>query len=167
MTLPAAFLTLLVSAVHGLPPRLPAPDASVLCQPTPHENPIPSVVGPMTGTGPAWFVDGDMRWDRAEHPVKTLWVFSRTTARVRITGHRIDGEGTARFRRGQDEPSEDLVIADPSAESAIPGGASRDVMQAYAFIPSHVFYPSPGCWQFTIEIGGEEVRLVRLFEPAR
>lgn len=161
-----AFVILLVSVVDGPPPGLPRSDANVSCQPTPTENLLPSVVGPMAGTRPAWFVDGDLFWDHAEHPVKTLWVISRTTAPVRITGHRIDGEGTATFRVGQDGLiGTELVIADPSVASAIPGGASPDVMRAYSFIPSHVFYSSPGCWQFTVEIGSDEARLVRQVKP--
>lgn len=123
----------------------------------------------MAGSRPAWFVDGgDYIWEHAEHAVKTLWVISRTSAPVRITGNRLDGPGAAKFRRGQDEPMEaEFVIADARVASAIPGGASADVMQAYAFIPSHVFYSSPGCWEFTVQVGSDEVRLVREIKPAR
>jgi hypothetical protein len=34
-------------------------------------------------------------------------------------------------------------------------------MRDYAFIPSLVMYPSPGCWELTATIGDEEVRIVR------
>jgi hypothetical protein len=121
----------------------------------------------MTGSEPAWFVDGGGVWEHAAHPVKTLWVLSRTSEPVRITGHRVDGPGEARFRRGQDEPQEAFVTADPSAASVIPGGASADVMRTYSFLPSHVFYSSPGCWEFIVRIGSHEARLVREVKPAR
>lgn len=157
----AAFMSALIFGVAWLP-RLPAPDSTLSCQQTPAENLLPSVVGPMAGSRPAWFVDGGASlWNHAEHPVKTLWVVSRTSSPLRITGNRLDGPGTAKFRIGQDTPIEEaLVIADPSLASAIPGGASTEVMQAYSFIPSHVFYPSPGCWEFTVQLASEEVRLV-------
>jgi hypothetical protein len=122
----------------------------------------------MAGSRPAWFVDGgELFWEHAEHPVKTLWIVSRTTETVRIRGRRVDGPGTARFRQGQDEPLDVFVVADPSAASAIPGGASADVMRAYSFLPSHVFYSSPGCWEFVVRIGSHEVRLTREVKSAR
>jgi len=162
-----AFLSLLISSAPSPPSRPPAPDATVSCTPTPAEN-LLTVVGPMAGSRPAWFVDGGGGvWEHAEHPVKTLWVVSRTSEPVRITGHRVDGPGTARFRLGQDEPQSMFVIADPSAASVIPGGASADVMRTYSFLPSHVFYSSPGCWEFIVRIGRDEVRLVQKVTPAR
>lgn len=168
MTTLLAFVSLLFSGVLSPPPRLPASDTSLSCKETPAENLLPSVIGPMAGSRPAWFVDGgDSTWDHAEHPVKTLWVVSRTSARVRITGSRLAGPGTAKFRRGQDEPAAEFVIADPRVASVIPGGASAEVMQAYAFFPSHVFYSSPGCWEFTVQVGSDEVRLVIEIKPAR
>lgn len=160
-----AFLSLFLSMAASPPPRPPAPDATVSCTPTRAENFL-TVVGPMAGSRPAWFVDGgEMIWAHAEHPVKTLWVVARTSETLRIKGHRLDGPGTARFRQGQDEPQSVFVIADPGAASAIPGGASADVMRRYAFLPSHVFYSSPGCWEFIVRIGSEEVRLVREVKP--
>lgn len=144
---------------------LPAHETTFSCEQTPAENLLPSVIGPMAGSRPAWFVDGDLFWEHAAHPVKTLWVFSRSSAPVRISGHRIDGPGTAKFRIGQDEPTAEFVIADPRVASVIPGGASADVMRAYSFIPSHVFYSSPGCWEFVVQVGSDEIRLVREIKP--
>ena len=34
-------------------------------------------------------------------------------------------------------------------------------------MPSHVFYSSPGCWEFTVQVGSDAVRLVREIKPAR
>lgn len=169
MTTLLAFVSLLFSGVLSPPPRLPASNTSLSCKETPVENLLPSVVGSMAGARPAWCVDGGdyLFWKHAEHPVKTLWVVSRTSAPVRITGNRLDGPGTAKFRRGQDEPAAEFVIANPRVASAIPLGASAEVMQAYSFISSHVFYSSPGCWEFTVQVGGDEVRLVREIKPAR
>ena len=163
-----AVVILINSAVASLPPRVLGGDPALSCNQSPAENLLPSVVGPMAGSRPAWFVDGDLFWEHAEHPVKTLWVIARTSAVVRIGGKRVDGPGTVKFRLGQDEPFHaDLVIADPSAASAVPGGASPQVMRAYSFIPSHVLYSSPGCWEFTVQVGSDEVRLVREIKPAR
>ncbi|OLC82147.1 MAG: hypothetical protein AUH72_07685 [Acidobacteria bacterium 13_1_40CM_4_65_8] len=73
----------------------------------------------------------------------------------------MDGVGSATLVRGSDEPSDVLFVANPSRESAIPGGAPPDVMRSYMFFPSHVFYTSPGCWQFTVRVGHEEFHIVR------
>jgi hypothetical protein len=157
-----AVVAVLFFGLASLPSRVAAPGSTLSCKQTPAENLLPEVIGPMAGSRPAWFVDGgDLSWDHAEHPVKTLWVVSRTSSPVRITGHRLDAPGTARFRLGQDNAIQtELLIADPSVASAIPGGATPEVMQAYSFIPSHVFYSSPGCWEFTVQWASEEVRLV-------
>jgi hypothetical protein len=134
---------------------------ALTCEPSPTNDLLPDVVAPMTGTSPAWMVDGSTTWSGEREPVKTLWVLRRTSDSVRISGRRLDGPGVARLRRGSDTPSETLLVANPSQESVMPGGAPQAVMRAYVFLPSHVFYPSPGCWQFTVQIAQEEFRIVR------
>jgi hypothetical protein len=129
------------------------------------ENPFPAIVGPITGKRPVWLADGSAGvWRGAEEPVKTLWVFSRESARnVRIQGHLLGGVGRTTFRRGLNGPITDaLVIADPAAISVIPGGATPEIMRAHAFVPSYILYPSRGCWGFTIQFGGDETRIVLL-----
>jgi hypothetical protein len=32
--------------------------------------------------------------------------------------------------------------------------SSRDLLDVYAFIPSYVFYPQRGCYQFDVELNG-------------
>jgi hypothetical protein len=160
------FVTVLIWSGALLPSPLAAHETTLSCKETPAENLLPSVIGPMAGSRPAWFVDGGrIFWEHAAHPVKTLWVLSRSSSPVRITGHRIDGPGTAKFRIGQDEPKAEFVIDDPRVASVIPGGASADVMRAYSFIPSHVFYSGPGCWEFVVQVGTDEIRLVREIKP--
>jgi hypothetical protein len=120
----------------------------------------------MIGARPAWLVDdGSTTW-RGDGPVKTLWVLSRTSEHVRIEGRRLDAPGALTLRRGDDLPAKVLVIANPASESVIPGGAPPEVLRAYVFLPSHVFYPSPGCWEFTVRIGEHEVRIVRELKTA-
>jgi hypothetical protein len=50
--------------------------------------------------------------------------------------------------------SQEMVIEDPRRESVLPGGGSRDLLDVYAFIPSYVFYPQRGCYQFDVELNG-------------
>ena len=136
--------------------------ATFSCEPSPTQDLLPGVVGPMTGTSPAWMVDGST-WPGESEPAKTLWVLRRTSDLVRISGRRLDAPGWARLRRGSDSPSNMLFVANPSKESVIPGGAPPTVMRSYVFLPSHVFYPNPGCWQFTVQIAQDEFRIVREF----
>jgi hypothetical protein len=130
------------------------------CQQSPTQDLLPEVVGPMLGMRPVWLVDGSATWSSGE-PVKTLWVLSRTWEVVRIGGRRLDGPGALTLRRGDDPPADMLVMANPTKQSVTPGGAPPNVMRAYIFLPSHVFYPSPGCWEFTVHVGPEEIRIVR------
>jgi ubiquinone/menaquinone biosynthesis C-methylase UbiE len=135
------------------------------CHQSPSQDSLPGIVGPMLGVRPAWLVDGSGTW-RDGGAVKTLWVLLRTSKEVRITGRRLDGPGVVTLRREADPPVDMLVIADPGRQSAIPGGATPEVMRTYSFLPSHVFYPTPGCWEFTVRIGEDEVRIVRDLKPA-
>jgi hypothetical protein len=133
-----------------------------MCEASPTQDLLPHVVAPMTGASPVWLVDGGSRaWSGGQEPVKTLWVLRRTSDPVRISGQRLDGPGYVKLRRGSDVPSEILFVANPSRESVVPGGAPPEVMRSYAFLPSHVFYPSAGCWQFTIRIDEKEFQIVR------
>ena len=134
------------------------------CQQSPTQDLLPDVVAPMVGVRPGWLVDGSATW-RSGEPVKTLWVLLRTSEAVRIGGRRLDGPGALTLRRGDDPPADTLVIANPARQSVIPRGAPPEIMRAYVFLPSHVFYPSPGCWEFTVRIGEEEVRIVRDLQP--
>jgi hypothetical protein len=134
------------------------------CQQSPTQDLLPQVVGPMVGMRPVWLVDGSTTW-RSGEPVKTLWVLLRTSEEVRIGGRRLDGPGTLTLRQGDDRPADMLVITNPAKQSVTPGNAPPKVMHGYVFLPSHVFYPSPGCWEFAVRIGPEEVRIVRDLKP--
>jgi len=135
------------------------------CEQSPTQDLLPGVVAPIVGVRPAWLVDGSATW-RTGEPVKTLWVLLRTSRDVRIRGRRLDGPGALTLRRGDDPPADMLVIANPARQSVIPGGAPPEIMRDYIFLPSHVFYPSPGCWEFTVRVGEEEMRIVRNLKPA-
>ena len=103
-------------------------------------------------------------WKKDE-AIKTLWVLLRTSEEMRIRGHRLDAPGVLKFDGVGDPPTEELVIDNPAKRSVRPGGASPEIMRTYAFIPSLVFYPSPGCWEFTVRIGDAEHRIVRELKP--
>jgi hypothetical protein len=159
-------LLTLCFASTGAATRFPAAS----CQASPTQDLLPDVIAPMTGASPVWLVDGgDGDGDRfgwvRDQARKTLWVLLRTSAEMRISGRRLDAPGVLKFDGVGDPPTEELVIADPSRRSVRPTGAPPEIMRAYAFIPSLVFYPSPGCWEFTIRIGDAEHRIVRDLKP--
>jgi hypothetical protein len=130
------------------------------CQQSPTQDLLPEIVGPMVGARSVWLVDGSATW-KADEPVKTVWVLLRTSQHIRIEGRRLDAPGALTLRRGDDPPADVFVIANPEKQSVIPTGAPATIAQVYVFIPSHVFYPNPGCWEFTVRIGKEEFRIVR------
>jgi protein-S-isoprenylcysteine O-methyltransferase Ste14 len=142
--------------------RLEMPTA---CAATHLEDPVPAVSGRVAGTRPVWLADGSDfgHFAGAMRPVKSLWILSReVTGSFRVEGRRLDGPGTTRFQvGGMDTPITDtLVIENPAAQSVTPGGASAEVMRSYVFIPSYVFYPSPGCWQISARLGDRDVEIV-------
>ena len=129
------------------------------CNPTPVGESL-SVVGPMIGSRPAWMIGSDQTFGLG-NPVKTLWVLVQSKERLRITARLRDGGATAQFRQGSGSLGSDLVVEDLARASVIPGGATQEVLRQYAFITSHVFYPVPGCWEFTVAIGGTNHTIVR------
>ncbi len=140
------------------------PTVERACVATPVESLLP-VIGPMRGQRPAWLVDdGSGRWESSESPAKTLWVLAQPARRVEITGRLVGSAKPARFQRGSGLVTETLEIEDSRRESVSPGGAQRDVLRAYAFISSQVYYSEPGCWAFTVVVDDVPHRIVRPLE---
>jgi hypothetical protein len=66
-----------------------------------------------------------------------------------------------RFRTSVEAPITDAVlIPDPQAQSVVPGGATPEIMTAYAFVPTYLIYPGPGCWELVAQLGKRKVRIV-------
>src|SRR5262245_35104706 len=126
----------------------------VPCSPSPMQT-LP-VIGQARGVGP-WLVNGSegRRASRAEHPTKTLWIFKTTSDRVVIRGQHLHTGATTKFQvGGPDSPLTDvMVVEDPWKSSVIPGGATWEIKNQYLFIPSQVYYPSPGCFTFDVTVG--------------
>ena len=122
------------------------------CAVTPTEALLPHIVGDAAGGDPAWVVSGSQFDSRG---VKTLWIF-KTRNRVRVTGRDVATGAVVRFRRdGLDGPVEDeMVIDNPRRQSVLPGGATRELLDTYAFITSAVLYPDHGCYRFDVDIEG-------------
>lgn len=133
------------------------------CTATPRQDLLPTVIAPMAGQAPIWFIDsGNGAWAGADAPVKSVWVIQRhSSAALTVTGRQLDGSGSVSFARTIGSPRVSrLGIADPTAESMLPGGASVDVLRAFAFVSSYVFYPNAGCWEITSEIGSRRQSIV-------
>ena len=88
-------------------------------------------------------------------------VLAQSKQRLRITGRLLNGSATAQFRHGSGPLTRDLVVEDLARSSVVPGGATPEMLREYAFIMSHVFYPVPGCWEFTVAIGDAKHTIVR------
>jgi hypothetical protein len=137
------FRLLVVAAINGT------------CPVSPLQNVLPELVGPARGLGP-WLVDGsDGRWSSRDTPNKTLWILRTTRERTTIRGHEMSSGATTRFQSGgPDSPITDaMVVDDPWRDSVIPGGATWELKNQYLFLPSYVYYPVAGCYQFDVAIG--------------
>jgi hypothetical protein len=124
----------------------------LLCTPAPVRDRVPGV-DLVAGVDPVWIVTSD-HWDTGTDGMsKTLWMFRTTRELVRVEGRELHSGERARFQHGGlDAPVTDaMTINDPWRESVIPGGQSWDLKNQYLFIPSYVFYPSPGCYEFTVD----------------
>lgn len=139
--------------------------ATTTCTVSPLVDRLPGVVGPIRGDDVAGMVDdGFAGWRGPDEPVKTLWILRRRDGSVTITGRRLDGAGVITLRQGTEPPTPTLTVEGPAREAVRPGGATADVMRAHLFVTSHVFYPTAGCWEFTVRIGDAETRIVRRLE---
>jgi hypothetical protein len=141
---------------------LTAAMVAAACAVSPIEDRAPGVIGPMAGQEPAWIIDGASgHWSGADQVIKSLWIFSRkASGSLRITGHRLDGDGTLRFQNGYGALRTDaLEIADPWHSMGWPGNASTEIRAMYAFLPNYVIYPSRGCWEITVQLGADATRI--------
>jgi hypothetical protein len=124
--------------------------AQLLCSPTRDRLPGVDLV---TGVDPVWVSTAD-HWDTGTAGrFKTLWIFRTTREPVRVAGRELHSGEPTRFQHdGLDAPVTDtMMITDPWRESVIPGGQTWDLKNQFLFITSYVFYPSPGCYEFTVE----------------
>jgi hypothetical protein len=80
-------------------------------------------------------------------------VKARTPLRVR--GRELATGAAARFQhRGPDGPiSYEMAIKNPRRIS-VARRAGGELLDVYAFIPSYVFYPQRGCYQFDVDVNG-------------
>ena len=144
--------------------RISSSDGSIdgECSESLRENRL-DVMAPMAGKRPVWVVDGAYgKWQGPDKPVKTAWVVARNhPGDLIVTGRRLDGPGHALFKNGAHAPVlEELKIPNAHSVGVIPGGASSDVMREYAFHPSYLIYPSPGCWELVADMGGQKVKII-------
>ena len=134
----------------------------VTCSESPRENRL-DVVAPMAGTSPVWVVDGAYgKWQGPDKPVKTAWVVARNyPGDLVVTGRRLDGPGHALFKNGAQSPVlEELKIPNAHRAGVVPGGASSNVIREYAFHPSYLIYPSPGCWELVADLGDQKIKII-------
>ena len=94
-----------------------------------------------------WVATADKWYDGGGRPAaigvaKTLWIFRTTREPVRVEGRELHSGVRTRFQHsGLDAPvTEMMMVSDP--------------------IPSYIFYPSPGCYEFVVEREGSDHRIV-------
>ena len=152
----AVFASLVLWA-SGMPA---AGGSAIRCPATPLEDRLPEVIAPMAGEEPIWFVGGSVpEWHGAVLE-KSVWVVSReAVGDLSVSGRRLDGKGTLMFKVDE-TPSATFDSSDLEERWVIPGGATPEIMERYAFVPMYLIYPSPGCWEITVEVGDEERRIV-------
>lgn len=150
----------LVSVVLFTDTSVLGAETVVPCPATPLEDRLPEVIAPMAGEEPIWLVTSFGKWFGPKVLAKSVWIVSRGAAEdLLVTGHRLDGPGTLLFQLGA-TPSEKFELSDLEGLWVIPGGATLEIMGEYGFAPMYLIYPSPGCWQITVRLGGETRRIV-------
>jgi hypothetical protein len=157
-------LVLAISTVALAPAEgLLRPSAQATCTASPRRDLLPEVIAPHAGESPVWFVDGGGGvWQGPGMPIKSVWILDRRVAgALRVNGRNLQTNESLTFREGMEGAiTSSLVIEAPLAHSMIPGGASAEVMRKFAFVSSYVFYPSPGCWELTAQLGNEQQKFV-------
>jgi len=132
------------------PPVLPTPQLPS-CAVTASVRLLPEYVADAAGSDPAWVVPGGVVDRRG---MKTLWIF-KTRKAVRVVGREITSGAAVRFQRGHGNPiTDEMSVENTRADSVVPSGAPRALLDTYAFIMSSVHYPDPGCYRFDIDIAG-------------
>lgn len=161
------------------PTTSPPGQSSFSCPVSPSQTNLRPDLSALAGESPLWLTIGTGRLSWTELPVslppypgridKTIWTLEeRVKGELHITGKQLNGSGILLFartakqqldERGQvlgglfDEPPVDSWVI-PSAErgsdNSPPGFQDHGVL---------VYYPHPGCYQYTATIAGRTVQI--------
>ncbi len=126
-------------------------------------------VAPMAGEYPVWAAGGASAgagWCCSTCGMKTLWITARSQqGDLQIRGHKLEDEGVALLQSGwAKQPSDQLVIRAAHSAPGVRPNTRQEVLRKYAFWPSGVIYPSPGCWEMIANYGDREVRIIQYLE---
>ena len=163
----AVFLGLMALSISAFGQDLAA-RAAFECPVTPPVEVIPSL-GTMVGHYPVWMGDTARgRWHGRDELVKTIWIVARDhPGDLVITGRRLGGEEEVQFGRHRMAFQFELRFPEVHRIQMVPGGASRETIDTYAFRGSYVLYPSPGCWEMIARLGPTTVKIVHELKDAR
>jgi hypothetical protein len=119
-------------------------------------------VAPAIGSSPVWMTGGSLGCWCGERPLKTAWILDRThVGPLTVRGQSLSDGALVTFPGQADDRN--LVFQVPNAtsqSSAIPGGATVDELDRYAFHNGYVAYPHPGCFRLAASLGDQVVNLV-------
>ena len=122
---------------------------------------------PVTGDGPLWVaVGGTIRWTGPNEGVTVLWVRDYDVRGV------VSISGTNRAsgaKAGFGETTSALGARNERYRLGNVGFQPDDISQAdlrrYAFHRGAIFFPEPGCYEITAQIGREKAALYLDVEP--
>ena len=55
---------------------------------------------------------------------------------------------------------DELLIPNAHERRMIPGGATDEIDQKYAFRGGYAYFPAPGCWELVAKLGETSARFV-------
>lgn len=117
---------------------------------------------PVIGDGPLWIAVGSdaLRWAGANEGMPVLWVRDyEVSGAVLISGaNRASGAtvGFARTTSGVGARNERYRLENIGVQ---PDGISQADLRRYSFHRGAVFFPGPGCYEITAQIGREKATL--------
>ena len=117
---------------------------------------------PVTGDGPLWVAvgSGSIGWAGPNEGIAVIWVRDREVSGVAlISGANLASAAKAGFAQTT------LALAARNERYRLdvygvqPEGVSRADLRRYSFHRGAVFFPEPGCYEITAQVGREKATL--------
>ena len=131
------------------------------CPATPKTLRLPSIA-PAIGSSPVWMTGDSLGCWCGEHPYKAAWIVERGhSGSLIVRGQDLFGAGRVTFPGQPDDRNSVFEVDDAtSRSSAIPGSATKDELDRFAFHNGYVAYSHPGCYRLIATLGDQVVNMV-------
>jgi hypothetical protein len=118
-------------------------------------------INPVVGQSPVWVTTGaatgtkPILWEGSNNPVQVLWIRDLAVkGPALLSGTLAGGKAKATFAKAALGLPTDRFKFDALGDK--PESVKDDDLRRYAFHRTYVWFPEPGCYEFTARVGSQQ-----------